>query len=193
MENDDLEQQIRNLALDIWRSAGSEFSRTALDFWTMAERMVLELTADSVRRAQGRAATALETATNWPLALRALYLYRVHQLARCMWATGAEQRDHSLDYWLAAEKHLRGLTASAARAVSVQPGQEEALAKVFETFSPADYLEQIRRTAYHLWETAQSQHHSALDFWLAAEQQILEALATGAVATPAQSPDPATP
>jgi hypothetical protein len=193
MENDDLEQKISSLAFDIWRSAGSEFSRTALDFWTMAERMVLELTADSVRRSKDATATALETATNWPLALRALYLYRLHQLARCMWSANAEQRDRSLDYWLAAEKHLRLLTASAARAVSAQPGQEEALARVFETFSPADYLEQIRRTAYHLWETAQSQHHSALDFWLAAEQQMLEALATGAAATPRQSPDTATP
>jgi hypothetical protein len=179
----DLEHDIRKLAHDIWRSAGSEFSRSALDFWAMAERMVIEFTADSVRRANAATAAAVETATNWPLALRALYLYRVRQLAHCMASASAEQRERSLDYWLAAEKHLRLLTESATRAASAHLGQEEALARAFETFSPADYLEQIRKTAYHLWETAESQRHSALDIWLAAESQILESLAAGATFT----------
>ncbi|HRY15206.1 MAG: DUF2934 domain-containing protein [Candidatus Competibacteraceae bacterium] len=181
----DLEHDIRRLAHDIWRSAGSEFSRTALDFWAMAERMVIEFTADSVRRTNTATAAAVETATNWPLALRALYLYRVRQLAHCMASASTEQRERSLDYWLAAEKHLRLLTESATRAASAL-GQEEALTQAFETFSPADYLEQIRKTAYHLWETAESQHHSTLDIWLAAESQILESLAAGATFTDSQ-------
>ncbi len=173
MEND-LEHDIRHLAYHIWQTAGREFGQTALDFWAMAERMVIELTADSARRANAAAASAFENVTTWPSALRALYLYRVRELARCMWLSSAEQHERSMDYWLAAEKHLRLLTESTARAAGASLGREEALAKTFETFSPADYLEQIRKAAYQLWETAESQHNSALDFWLAAENRIME-------------------
>lgn len=176
MEND-LEHDIRHLAYGLWQTAGREFSQTALDFWGMAERMVIEVTADSVRQVNTATASVIENATAWPPALRSLYLYRVRELARCMWSTSTEQRDRSMDYWLAAEKHLRLLTESAARTTGVHFGREELLAKAFETFSPADYLEQIRKTAYHLWETAEGQHHSAIDFWLAAENRIMESLA----------------
>ena len=172
MEND-LEHDIRHLAYDLWRTAGRDFGQTALDFWTMAEQMVIEITANSVHRTNTAAAAVVETATDWPPALRALYLYRLRELARCMWSASTEQRDRSMDYWLMAEKHLRLLTEAAARAAGAHLGREEALAKTFETFSPADYLEQIRKTAYHLWETAESQHQSALDFWLAAENRIM--------------------
>lgn len=181
MEND-LEPEIRNLAYHLWQSAGHEFGQTALDFWEMAERMVVELTADSVRRANTVAASAIETAAAWPSALRALYLYRVRELAHCMWSASAEQQERSMDYWLAAEKHLRLLTESAARAAGASLGREEAMARAFEAFSPANYLEQIRKTAYYLWEAAGRQYGSALDLWLAAEQQIMESLAAGQAA-----------
>ena len=181
MEND-LEPEIRNLAYHLWQSAGHEFGQTALDFWEMAERMVVELTADSVRRANTVAASAIETAAAWPSALRALYLYRVRELAHCMWSASAEQQERSMDYWLAAEKHLRLLTESAARAAGASLGREEAMARAFEAFSPANYLEQIRKTAFYLWEAAGRQYGSALDLWLAAEQQIMESLAAGQAA-----------
>jgi hypothetical protein len=186
----DLEQEIRNLAHNIWQSAGNEFSRTALDFWGMAEQMVIELTADSVRRANTATVAAVETATAWPSALRALYLYRVRELARCMWSASNEQQERSMDYWLAAEKHLRLLTESAARTAGASLGGEEAMVKTFETFSPANYLEQIRKTAYQLWEAAGRQYGSAFDFWLAAENKIMESLASGRVATPAKEANP---
>jgi hypothetical protein len=178
----DLEHDIRYLAYHLWQTAGRDFSQTALDFWAMAERMVIELTADSIRRANAATTTAVENAAAWPSALRALYHYRVRELARDMWGANAEQRDRSMDYWLAAEKHLRLLTESATRAAGAGLGREEALAKTFETFSPADYLEQIRKTAYQLWETAENQHQSALEFWLAAENRFLESLAAGQTA-----------
>ncbi|MFZ1643714.1 MAG: DUF2934 domain-containing protein [Candidatus Contendobacter sp.] len=170
----DLEHDIRDLSYHLWQTAGREFGQTALDFWAMAEQMVIELTADSARRANVATASAFENAVTWPSALRALYLYRVRELARCMWSASTEQRERSMDCWLAAEKHLRLLTESAARTAGVRLGREEALARTFETFSPADYLEQIRKTAYHLWETAENQHQSTLDFWLAAENRIME-------------------
>ncbi len=186
MEND-LEPDIRHLAYHLWQTAGRDFSRTALDFWAMAERMVIELTADSVRRVNTATATAVENATAWPLALRALYLYRVRELARGMWAASTEQRDRSLDYWLAAERHLRLLAESAARAAEAGLGREEALIRTLETFSPAAYLEQIRKTAYQLWETAENQHSSALDFWLAAENRFMESQAAGGTSTASPS------
>jgi len=188
MEND-LEHMIRNLAYDIWLSAGKEFGR-ALDCWVMAEQMVIELTADSARRANSAAASAFETATTWPSALRALYLYRVRELAHRMWSASTEQHERSMDYWLAAEKHLRLLTDSAARTAGASIGKEEAMAKAFETFSPANYLEQIRKTAYQLWETAGHQYSSTLDFWLAAENKIMESLAAGGTAPPSGDAKP---
>ena len=180
----DLEPEIRHLAYHLWQTAGRDFGQTALDFWAMAERMVIELTADSARRANATTAAAVENAAAWPAALRALYRYRVRELARDMWAASAERRDRSMDYWLAAEKHLRLLTESATRTASARLGKEEALTKTFEMFSPADYLEQIRKTAYHLWATAENQHQSALEFWLAAESRFLESQAATATAAP---------
>ena len=126
MENH-LEHEIRNIAYDNWLSAGSDLGRTALDFWVMAEQMVVEFTADSARRANIAAASALESVAAWPSALRALYLYRIRELAHCMWSAGTEQHDRSMDYWLAAEKHLRLLTESAARSASVGLGREDSL------------------------------------------------------------------
>ena len=180
----ELEPDIRNLAYHLWQTAGRDFSQTALDFWAMAERMVIELTADSARRASAATAAAVENAAAWPSALRALYRYRVRELARDMWAASVERRDRALDYWLAAEQHLRLLAESAARTAGARLGREEVLARTLETFSPADYLEQIRKTAYHLWETAENQHQSALEFWLAAESRFLESQAATATAAP---------
>jgi hypothetical protein len=184
----DLEHDIRNLAYHIWQTAGRDFGQTALDFWAMAERMVIEMTANSVRGANAATAATVETAVAWPSALHALYRYRVRELARGMWAANAEQRDHALDYWLAAEKHLRLLAESAARTAGATLGSEEALAKTFEAFSPGSYLEQIRKVAYHLWETAENQHQSALEFWLAAERRLMDSLAAGGPATASQNP-----
>ena len=175
MEND-LEHDIRNLAYHIWLTAGSDFSRTALDFWVMAEQMMIELTADSARRANTAATAAVENAAAWPSALRTLYLYRIRELAHNMWATSIEQRDRSMDYWLAAEKHLRLLAESAARTAGANFGAEDVLIRTFETLAPTSYLEQIRKNAYQLWEAAGRQYGSALDFWLVAERKFLDSL-----------------
>jgi len=95
-----------------------------------------------------------------------------------MWSASSEQHDRSLDYWLAAEKHLRLLTESVARTTGASLGREEVFLEVFETFSPTTHLEQIRKRAYLLWESAGRQYSSTLDFWLAAEQKILDSLTT---------------
>ena len=64
------------------------------------------------------------------------------------------------------------------------------MARVFETFSPADYLEQIRKTAYYLWEETGSQCGSAFDLWLEAENRFLDALAKGQASPPPEDPKP---
>lgn len=192
MEND-LEQEIHNLAYHIWQSAGNEVGR-AFDFWLMAERMVIELAADSAHLANTAAASAWETTATWPTTLRSLYFYRVRDLARHMWLASNEQQERSLDYWLAAEKHLRTLMNTTARAAGASLGKEEVLARTFEAFSPADYLEQIRKTAYQLWEAAGHQYGSAFDFWLAAEEKTLESAgASGTASVAANASPPAQP
>ena len=188
MEND-LEQEIHNLAYHIWQSAGNEVGR-ALDFWLMAERMVIELAADSARLANTTATSAWEATSTWPTTLRSLYFYRVRDLARHMWLASNEQQERSLDYWLAAEKHLRLLMNSTVRTAGASIGAEEVLAKAFEAFSPADYLEQIRKTAYQLWEAAGRQYGSALDFWLAAEEKTLESAGSSGTAPAAENANP---
>ena len=80
----DLEQDIRYLAYDLWRTAGRDFGQTALDFWAMAEQMIIEITANSVRRANTATAATVETAADWPPALRALYLYRCLLYTSCV-------------------------------------------------------------------------------------------------------------
>lgn len=186
-----LEHEIRDIAHDFWLNAGTDFGWTALDFWLMAEQMVVELTAESARQVKIAAAMALENSAAWPSALRALYAYRVRELAHNMWSASTEQRDRSMDYWLAAEKHLRSLTESAARTASARlGGDQDSLVKTFETFSAANHLEQIRKTAYQLWEAAGHQYGSALDFWLTAERKTLEMLATSEL-TPAPTPQAA--
>ena len=183
MEND-LEQEINKLAYHIWQTGGNEFGR-ALDFWLMAERMLVELMADSVYLANSTATSAMEATTTWPTALRSLYLYRVRDLARQMWLASNEQQERSLDYWLTAEKHLRMVTNAALRTAGAGIGKEEALARTFENFSPVEYLEQIRKTAYQLWEAAGRQYGSTLDFWLTAEEKVMASMHSGA--TPSTS------
>ena len=117
----------------------------------------------------------------WPCALF-ISIGCANSPATCWAASGA------LDYWLAAEQHLRLLAESAVRTAGARLGREEVLARTLETFSPADYLEQIRKTAYQLWETAENQHQSALEFWLAAENRLMDSLAAGGTATASQNP-----
>ncbi len=182
MDNN-LEHEIRDLAYHIWRSAQDQFGQ-AIDFWVRAEQMVVELTAASAGLANTTSASVTKTVTNWPAALRALYFYRVGQLAQLMCQASTEHQERSMDYWLAAEKHLRLVIDSAVRGSGASQSTVEAIASAFENFSPTGYLEQIRKTAYFLWEKSGAQYGSALDYWLAAEKGIMEALASGDITSP---------
>lgn len=181
-----LEHEIRHLAYHIWQTTQDRFGQ-AVDFWVMAEQMVVELTAASAALAKDTLSSATEAAMAWPPTLRSLYLYRIHQLAHCMWENHAERHERSMDYWLAAEKHVRLLMETAARTAGPNQNTTELIAQAFEKFSPSDYLDQIQKTAHQLWEIGGRPYQSALDFWLAAENQILDLMASGKTDHPSVS------
>ena len=170
--NDETKAEIEKLAYHIWKSAGEDYGR-AIDFWLMAETMVLELSASAARFTQEAMSTAAASATRPPI-MRNAYIQHITMLANAMWQASGAQMGSALDFWLAAERHIRVLTERAARAAGATVGADEAVARMFDSFSPEAYLDEIRRIAYGIWETAGHQYGSGLDIWLAAERQFLE-------------------
>ena len=165
----DIKSEIQSLAYSMWKSAGDEYGR-AFDFWLMAEKMVMEVTAAMTQMTR----SAVEAAVTQPPMMRAAYVEKVTALANTMWQNTGTQMGSALDFWLAAERHMRTLTEQTVRAAGASVGADEAVSRMFETFSPDTYLEEIRKIAYSIWETAGHQYGSALDIWLAAERQFLE-------------------
>jgi hypothetical protein len=160
-----MEIRIRSLAHPLWESAARPYGM-ALDFWLMAEQMILEMLTASARLATTAAGETLVTAagddrTGAPI-------NRVQDLAHCMWENAGRQYELALDCWLAAEKHALALTRAA---VAAREGAQELAALP----APA-YLEHIRRNAYFLWDSAGRQYGNALDYWLQAERQVLQAM-----------------
>ena len=94
MEND-LRTRNYNPAYHIWQSAGNEVSR-ALDFWLMAERMVIELAADSARLGEYHRDLGLGSNDQLALGLAQPYFYRIRSLARQMWLASNERQERSL-------------------------------------------------------------------------------------------------
>jgi hypothetical protein len=148
----------------------------ALDFWLMAEQMILEMLTASARLARTAAGEAGADVTTPPL-------NRVQDLAHCMWDNAGKQYELALDCWLAAEKHAFALTRAATAA-------REGATELAALPAPA-YLEHIRRNAYLLWESAGRQYGNALDYWLQAERQVLAAvMETAAPPAEAEPEDP---
>lgn len=167
--------RIRALAHPLWESAARPYGM-ALDFWLMAEQMIFEMLTASARLASAAAGEGDADASG---ATGAASVARVQDLAQCMWDNAGRQYELALDCWLAAERHVMTLTR-ATRAT--REGTRE-----LATLPPPVYLEHIRRNAYHLWEAAGQQYGSALDYWLQAEQQVLQAMAEAAASTEAQA------
>lgn len=164
--NGNLDERIRGLAQPLWESAARPYGM-AIDFWLMAEQMVMEVVTTTARlqsRAVSRAAPPDgELPEGMPVA-------RVRELAECMWEAAGRQYGMAQDFWLAAERHvLAMLRASAFPINSEKPDWAAELA----TLSPAAYLEQIRRMAYSYWEAAGRSYGNTLDCWLQAERDLL--------------------
>lgn len=166
-----VEQRIRALAEPLWESAARPYGM-AMDFWLMAEQMVLEMVAATARLQRSVIAeppAVLELPEAAPVD-------RVRALAETMWESAGRQYGFAQDFWLAAERHtlalMRALAATTAAGRSPDTWIEE-----LGHLTPAAYLERIQVLAYNMWETAGRQYDRALDFWLEAERQTLAALA----------------
>ena len=164
-----MEIRIRSLAHPLWESAAQPYGM-ALDFWLMAEQMILEMLTASARLATTAAGETMVSASGDDRA--AAPINWVQDLAHCMWENAGKQYDLALDCWLAAEKHAFALSRATAAA---REGAKDLAALP----APA-YLEHIRRNAYLLWESAGQQYGNALDYWLQAERQVLNAVAGAA-------------
>ncbi|HYN38925.1 MAG TPA: DUF2934 domain-containing protein [Rhodospirillales bacterium] len=178
-----MEIRIRSLAHPLWESAARPYGM-ALDFWLMAEQMILEMLTASARLATTAAGETIVAAGGGDRATAPIN--RVQDLAHCMWENAGRQYELALDCWLAAEKHAVALSRAAAVA-------REGATELAALPAPA-YLEHIRRNAYYLWDSAGRQYGNALGYWLQAERQVLNAMTEAAAANadvpPTPSPEP---
>lgn len=164
--NGNLDERIRGLAQPLWESAARPYGM-AIDFWLMAEQMVMEVVTTTARLQSKAAARAAPPDGELP---EGMPVARVRELAECMWEAAGRQYGMTQDFWLAAERHvLAMLRASAFPTDSEKPGWPADLAKL----SPAAYLEQIRRMAYYYWEATGRSYGNTLDYWLQAERDLL--------------------
>lgn len=179
-----MEIRIRSLAHPLWESAARPYGM-ALDFWLMAEQMILEMLTASARLATTAAGETLVSAGDDDRARAPIG--RVQDLAHCMWENAGRQYELALDCWLSAEKHAFAMTRAATAA---REGAQELAALP----APA-YLEHIRRNAYLLWDSAGRQYGNALDYWLQAERQVLQAMteAAASASAAASAPQPSAP
>lgn len=189
-------EKIRNLAQPLWESAARPYGM-ALDFWLMAEQMVLEVMA-STARMQDRAVNPPPLPPHAGDIPGAAPVRQVRELAECMWESAGRQYGMAQDFWLSAERHVLAMMRAAAQppASGADPRATE-----WATLSPSAYLERIRVMAYFYWERAGRSYGEALDSWLRAERDVLDLMAasagrteagTGApAASPAAAPAPA--
>jgi hypothetical protein len=99
----------------------------------------------------------------------------VAEVASVAWESAGKQAGNALDFWLAAERYVRGMTAMVARAPWWPFLDEEAFARMRE--SSAVYFKLIRELAHLMWQAGGEQCGSPLDIWLAAERHILVVMA----------------
>jgi hypothetical protein len=164
-----VEGKIRGLAQPLWESAARPYGM-AMDFWLMAEQMVLEV-ASATARMQNKAVTLPEMprVEEPPTAVP---VHKVRALAECMWESAGRQYGMAQDFWLAAERHVLAML----RASMPSTGSEASHTRELAALSPSAYLDQIRVAAYHTWEAAGQRYGQALDYWLQAEREMLRAL-----------------
>ena len=165
------EERIRGLAQPLWESAARPYGM-AMDFWLMAEQMVMEMVT-ATARLQNKAASPPqpplgELPEGMPVA-------RVREMAECMWESAGRQYGVAQDFWLAAERHVLAMLR-----VAAFPSRDDKNAWAVEVanLSPSAYLERIRLMAYQYWEAAGHRYGQALDSWLQAERDMLKMMST---------------
>lgn len=180
MTKNEIDTRTRTLAYHLWRSAGQDYGRT-VDFWIMAEQMVVEL-AVAAARLSGAAVESASAATGLKAPrVAASYVRQINELAFLMWEGAGWRYGEAVDNWLSAERHVMTMAMTAGqrdRRRDPEPDADEPT----DSFSAEAYLEQIRTTAYYMWEAAGRQYGGAMDFWLAAERRVLDGMAAAAAA-----------
>ena len=106
-----VEENIRKLAQPLWESAARPYGM-AMDFWLMAEQMVLELMTVTARmHDKATSAPPLPLMDELPSAVP---VGKVRELAECMWESAGRQYGMAQDYWLSAERHVLAMMRAAA-------------------------------------------------------------------------------
>lgn len=178
-----VEEQVRALAEPLWDSAARPYGM-ALDFWLMAEQMVLEMMAATARVQSAMLAEPPPPRGQLP---EAAPVAQIRAMAQCMWESAGRQYNVTQDFWLSAERHVLAMI----RAASVGGDDAKPIEEI-SALSPVAYLDRIRANAYGMWEAAGYQYGRALEFWLAAERQMLT-MFTAVYAPPARSEVPSPP
>lgn len=175
-----MDDRVRGLAQPLWESAARPYGM-AMDFWLMAEQMVLEAAAATSRIQAGMFAVPPlpDAVEGLP---ESVPVARVRELARCMWEAAGRQYGMAQDFWLAAEKHVLAMVRASASLTDAKQ-ETDRLAAELAKLPPESYLERVRLLAYFTWEASGRRYGEALDYWLRAEQQILN-LMSAAVETP---------
>jgi predicted component of type VI protein secretion system len=173
------EQQISKLATPLKQSAGAQYDM-AVDFWLMAEQMVLEVMDATTKVAGLNVLQDVPQAEIDPPLPAVVPTERIRDLAHCMWESAGRQYGLALDFWLSAERHVLTMMRAASGTATPSTKDARSMAQEFATASAAAYLERIRETAYFLWEATGRQCDGALDDWLKAEKQVLEYMASAA-------------
>jgi hypothetical protein len=172
-------EQISNLA-DPLKQAAEGRHDLAMDFWLIAEQMVLEVMDATTKVAGLSVLQDVPQAKIDPPLPAVVPTERIRDLAHCMWDSAGRQYGLALDFWLSAERHVLTMMRASSGAATPSTRDARAMAQEYATASAAAYLERIRETAYFLWEATGRQYDGALDDWLKAEKQILNYMATAA-------------
>jgi Protein of unknown function (DUF2934). len=178
-----VEEQVRALAEPLWESAARPYGM-ALDFWLMAEQMVLEMVAVTARVQSAMLAEPPPPRGQLP---DAAPVAQIRAMAQCMWESAGRQYNMTQEFWLSAERHVLAVI----RAASVGGDDAKPIEEI-SALSPVAYLDRIRSNAYGMWEAAGHQYGRALEFWLTAERQMLATL-TAVYAPPPRGEAPPSP
>jgi len=178
MENN-VEERIRQLAQPLWLSAGEQYG-TAMDCWLMAENMVLETMAATTKIVGATLDTAVSSTRQFWEIPTEVPTERIRELAQLMWEAAGRQQGATLDFWLAAERHVVTVMRSGMSGPTSENSPGNELVKELLLGSSAAYLDRVRELAHDLWVSAGEEYGRSLDFWLEAERQVLETIASSA-------------
>lgn len=174
------EDSVRELAYGISRASGSPTS-FCLDHWLAAKYVFESNEADRVERAEFFAPIYGVFQSE---ELRQL----IEALAYYMWDDAGRPANTALDFWISAHRHGLAIAAGAivnaladaangGTSIKLQNSEiklKEIAIKLIEEFPVREHLAQIRRTAFYLWQASSGLTGGALDYWLVAENRILD-------------------